>query len=203
MAYTPFSHEQFNYSNAIHEKNKDLIYPYVYGVSKEHISYGDGTSDKDIEQFQDFQEGRDCTFEVMHPGWKYCAKHTSQYRFRDAQDYQRYQDLTITLTNPKSGLPGELFKLLAELFVYGYHHKPTDRLVETLVADCPRMRNGILNGTLPYTIGGINTRSKQPFIAVQFDDLKKQGMVLLHWKVINGKEKRIRTTIDTPLLKAV
>jgi hypothetical protein len=64
------------------------------------------------------------------------------------------------------------------------------------------MRIGILNGTLPYT-RGLNPRSNQPFVAVRFDDLKKQGMVLLHWREIEGKRKKLRTTIDPPGLKGL
>lgn len=186
MANTPFSDEQFEWSKNIHQKERDNIYPDVYGVRNEDISYDDDNDKvpENIKKFQDYEEARDITFWVKYPNWAHPMKHSAQFRIRDVC-FQRFQDLTITLTNPLSGLPGELFKLQVDVFPYGYYDPSVNRLIELLVADCPKMRNGIIKGTLPYTTG-INPRTKQPFIAIRFIDLKKQGMVLLHWKEIDG-----------------
>lgn len=187
MARTKFSPKRLEISNTVHREYRDYIYPYIYlGVKKEDISYDDEEDiSEEVRKYHDYQEARDCTLWIKHPNWQHDMKYTSQYRFREAERYQRNQDVSISISNNASGHPGELSKLLAALFVYGYYIEATLRLIEVVVVDCLRMRNGILDGTIKYEVKP-NYWTKQTVIYVKFDELKKHGCILLHWKEING-----------------
>ena len=192
MAQTPFSSEQKRISDKVNHENRHLIYPYIDPLVK-HIRYDYDSIDDDIKKYLDSELGIDYSFWVSFPGFPDFMRFFAQYRYRDATQWQSCQDLTITLRNNASDLPGELSKLLAQLFVYGYYAKPTYRLVEVIVANCQKMRNGILTGTLPFKRSGeFNPRSKQPFIAVDFKNLYAQDMVLLHWRETHGKRTLLR-----------
>lgn len=198
MPQTPFLSEQKDDSDRINQENRHLIYPYIF-CTKEVIYDWDDMTDEQRE-YLDRSHGVDYSFCAKFPIFSDYMRFLVQYRFRDKY-FQQFQDLTITLHNNASDLPGELSKLTAQLFVYGYYTKSSHRLIELLVADCQRMRSGILNETLPYTIG-YNPRSDQPFVAIKFNDLKIQNMVLLHWgEDEEGKRRKLRTTIDPPSLR--
>src|SRR5947209_9319514 len=184
MSYTPFSDEQYNQSLNIHQKERNNIYPLIYGVRKENVSYDDDMPEY-IKKIQDYEKARDVTFKVKYPLWEYPVNYSSQFRIREI-DAQKFQDLTITLKNPDSNSPGELFKLQADVFPYGYQDQNGERLIELLVADCPKLRNGIINDTLQYEIR-YNPRSHQPFVAIKFAELYKHHIVILHWKEPKGK----------------
>jgi hypothetical protein len=199
---TPFLPDQKKDSDQINFRYKDLIYPPTYGLKGGDAIYDEDTIPEAIRKFLDTEQGIDFSFWLKFPNFKHPMKFTSQYRFRDAAKYQRHQDLTITLLNNASGKPGELSKLLALLFVYGYYDCLINRLVEVIVTDCQRMRNCILDGSLkPKDWIPENHRSDQPFLCFDFDELKRLDLVLLHWKDVNGKIQRLRTTIDPPSLK--
>jgi hypothetical protein len=204
MGQTPFLPEQKVYSDQINDRYKDLIYPPAYGLKGIDAIYDEDAIPEEIRTYLDTEQGIDFSFWLKFPNFKHPMKFTSQYRYRDATNYQRYQDLTITLLNNASGKPGELSKLLALLFVYGYYDYLVNRLVEVIVTDCQRMRNCILDGSLkPKEWIPENTRSDQPFLCFDFDELKRLDLVLLHWREIDGKPQRLRTTIDPPTIKGL
>lgn len=186
MAQTPFLPEQKEDSDQINLDYSHLIYPYIFNI--EDVVYDWKNLTKEDKEYFDREWGVDYSFQVRFPGFIDLMRFLVQYRFRDAQEFQRFQDLTITLHNDASNLPGEFAKILAQFFVYGYYVKSTCHLIEVLVADCQRMRINILNGTLPYTTGR-NPRTRQPFVAVKFADLYAHNLVLLHWKEVNRERQ--------------
>jgi hypothetical protein len=201
--WTPYSPDNRKFSDTTHDCYKNHIYPSALGLNKGDVIYDHNMIPKEVMEYLDYEQGVDFLFHAKFPDFEYPMLFSSQYRFRDADPFQLYQDICLTERNDESGESGELYKLLALLFVYGYVNRTTHRLVEAIVTDCQKMRNCIINGTLrPKDKKPINPRTNQPMLCYPFDELKRLGLVLLHWKDVNGKICRQSVIIDPPSLES-
>jgi hypothetical protein len=199
MSQTPFDPKQKEGTDRIHREWRDTIYPAIFRLQKQDVTYDD--EETEVKKELDYQYGCDRVLWIKHPNMRAPMKYTAQERFRD-EKFQRYQDLTVTEWNNITNKPSELYKLAAALFfTYGYYNHAVNRLIEVVVVNCPNMINCIINGSLKHTNDKPNYRSSQTFRTYKFDDLKRLDLVLLHWREINEVRKRLRTSIDPPALK--
>jgi hypothetical protein len=191
---TPFLDKQKNNSDTIWNKYKGLIIPPALGVQREDVKYP--VIANLFSKYLDKELGTDATCMVKYCTLDDCIKQFErelwikwliQYRFRDVYKWQDSQDLTVTLFNLASGELGELSKLVANLFVYGYCDFETMRLLEVIVVNCNKLRDCILDRSLRPKKIPTNKRSNQPLLPFDFDDLKRLNLVLLHWKVIDNR----------------
>jgi hypothetical protein len=183
-----FETRRKEWTDTIHQNLRDMIYPAVYGLQKEDITYADDMPD-DIAKYLDFNCGIDRTLHVRFPNMKAPIDFAVQERFRNVT-YQQYQDITITEWTGDNK-PGELYKLSrVKLFTYGYYNQSENHLVEVIVLNCPKMLDFILSGKLKMK-ERINN-GYRPFLCYDFSELHRCGLVLLHLREINGKLVKVK-----------
>lgn len=110
---------------------------------------------------------------------------TFQERFRrDA--YIGRQDITITEWNWSSGLPSEMYKMVAQYFLYGFYNEKTEDFPFACIVDVGKMmrafaRDYETNKEIPR--GG--NQKNQTFAAIPFGFLKKHQLVVFSYR--NGE----------------
>lgn len=165
---TVFSPERMDFTRAAHLAARDQVYALMW---PEGVTFEDkvGTA-------QDLNYAIDAQLAVTVPGLRGPIRLSVQERFREPEA-MRFEDLTITEWNLATNQPSELHKLAAQLFVYGYFHRPSGHICRALAVDV-----GLLQWA--FTHGGISPRAgrrpggDQSFKAFAFDDLRRIGAVL-------------------------
>jgi hypothetical protein len=172
MANTPYSEENQEFSNQAHLCARREVYPLLFNVPATHLNYPDHPQ----AQERDYWQGIDRTVEVQTPGLRGNLRFSVQERFRRPQ-YAPYRDMTITEYNQRSHQLGELYKMEAWLFVYGYYVPQQDRFIEVIACWVPQLMLNIARGTIRGNKRD-NPRSSQPFKYFKFEDLERlQGVV--------------------------
>lgn len=121
MGATLYEPSKGKFSEQAHLLARALIYPSIFGVDASRIEYdGDTLVGASARGDQlDGEMGIDRVIRVS-PSWsRQGIPITVQERFRDHRFFS-YRDITITEWNHASSTPSELYKLQANLFVYGY-----------------------------------------------------------------------------------
>ena len=98
-----------------------------------------------------------------------------QERFR-RKEFAKYQDVTITEWNTSSDLKGEIYKLYAGIFVYGYFDQENNEFIDWIAINT----NSLLHRLVirqPRIDLSFNPRSQQTFYTFKFVDLYKSGCV--------------------------
>ncbi|HUT43318.1 MAG TPA: hypothetical protein VMW95_03185, partial [Desulfobacterales bacterium] len=115
---TPYSLKNRAFTDNIHMIAREKIYPYLFGVQPEEIEY---CYPAELE-YLDLNFAIDKILKVKRRQGrtKYKFTYTIQERFRPPECYEKYKDITITLENTITGQPSELYKIAAQVFVYGY-----------------------------------------------------------------------------------
>jgi len=113
---------------------------------------------------------------VTAKGFRAPLKFFIQERFRKPR-YQSFEDATITEWNTVTGLPSELHKIAAQIFVYGYYDLPTNRILGALAINVPQMIREIGEGRLQYKRDERSSKD-QNFIAVTWKDLGDVGAIM-------------------------
>jgi len=151
-----------------------LVYPQIFKVDFERMEFEDTL----VEQGGKYETlDGDMAIDRLVKVWAKAEgfhqpiSFTVQERFRRAE-YSRWKDLTITEWNNNSSLPSELYKLMANLFVYGYYDDEAEFFLDVISVNVPAMLMAICDGSMKFT-RGFNGRSKQDFIALGFWDLWK------------------------------
>lgn len=194
---TPFSIANRDLSQSGHLKAREVIYPALFA---NRIKHGDQLTYEDTciwngERGQ-VLDGEQATDRIIY---LYCRRFanqpkgyedaesalrriplTVQERFRDPV-HQNNQDLTITVWNPHSRTPSEMFKLMAQWFLYGYYDLATDTHAQTLLVNVSDMMMGIIYGSLSFK-SCENPRTKQPFVAIPFEALYAHKAVRAEWR---------------------
>lgn len=91
-----------------------------------------------------------------------------------------YHDITVTEWNETSGLPSELHKLAAQLFVYGFYDADRDVVTEAVAVSIPTMIAALAVDRLPWSRNWRRDRA-QRFLAFQVDALMRVGAVLYRY----------------------
>ncbi len=99
---------------------------------------------------------------------------TVQERFRRPQ-FAKYQDLTITEWNHVSGMPSELYKINAGLFLYGYYDMNRKVFVDAICVTVPDLLLAIVTDEIKYEKR--RNKKQQTFFTFKFEDLIDVGVV--------------------------
>jgi hypothetical protein len=108
---------------------------------------------------------------------KYPLSFTVQERFRQNGEMQKYMDITITEWNNVSDLPSELYKLAANIFVYGDYDENTDQIEAAIAFDVPRVLYSLATLDMPFQ-RSYNKRSQQHFVTIKIEDIKRFGCLI-------------------------
>lgn len=185
---TPHSAANQAFSDAAHTHALRVLYPALFAVEPHFIQATDctitgaavGNADraKIRASVLDGELGIDKILKVRYGQFDKPLVHSIQERFRKPE-FARIRDLTITEVNPNTNQPSELYKLLAQWFVYGYFDSEKRVMVEAVACPVPSLIAAIVHGQVPFT-RQTNPRTGQPFVCVGFDDLRGAKLVDLH-----------------------
>lgn len=178
---TPFSQADANFSGLAHEAAKRLVYPKIFPGHEYRFEENTLMRESDMGKILDGRMGIDRVAYVrprsMHlRGW---FPFTIQERFR-RPSYRGYSDLTITEWNHASGTPSELYKLFANLFIYGYYDPDSDKFGDCVCVSVTKMLFFLLRAEKGEDFLVRMNKKHQSFIAVEFRLLKERGCILYH-----------------------
>lgn len=168
---TPYSTENANKSNVAHGLALRQFYPTCFANIDYEIESAVGLAN-------DFNRAIDYIARLKEKSGN--LNLTIQERFR-SDKYRHYQDITITEFNRASDMAGELYKMEADLIVYGYFNESITQLSDTIAIWCAPLKIALVTKRLKYRVG-FNQRSQQDFITITFDDLYRQDLVYCHCK---------------------
>jgi hypothetical protein len=183
MTTTPFSEENKAFTDAAHLYAREHIYPKFFGVKPERVTYAQQKDILTSEQWSAL-DGKMAIDQLVSVGVDHFRNPltvTFQERFRKPT-YQNKQDITITENNGVTGEKGELYKLQCQWFLYGYYDGEKKAMLDAVIVNVPDLVYGLMQNRVKFTKNTVNTRTKQPFVGVRFEDLHKAG--LIRWKQI-------------------
>jgi len=192
MISTPYSNKNQLFSDAAHMAAQSQIYPALFNVSHEQLKFtSTSLSMGSKEKILDGEMAVDRIISVKVKWFTGDIEFTIQERFRRKR-FMRYQDVTITEWNHATNQKGELFKLNAGIFVYGYFDDIIKKIVGWIAFDTTHLLFRLISRqpkikTIEQAkndndknciIRGINPRSKQSFLTFKFEHLDKSGVTL-------------------------
>jgi hypothetical protein len=185
MTRTPYSEDNKAFTDAAHLYAREHIYPKVFGVGADKITYA---QQEDILKSETWQilDGRmaiDQVLSIKDERFRYPLSFTVQERFRKPK-YKAYNDITITENNGATDAMGELYKLNCDFFLYGYYDNIKRRMLDAVFVDVPEMKRGLIQSQLLGTLDNNrqNKRTSQTMLTIKFDDLQKAGV--LKWRLV-------------------
>jgi hypothetical protein len=172
---TPYSHNNRKYTELAHLCAQKEIYPLIFGEESSLLFLPLAPSQV---RALDGNMAIDRQVKVRSEGLHESLPILVQERFRRPK-YASLRDVTITEWNHSSNQRGELYKIRAELFLYGYYDDITDRFLEVIALDLFQLKWKIAKKDIPYT-SEVNPRSNQTFYCFKFDDLHKHHITIFH-----------------------
>ena len=171
---TPYSPQNQLFSDEAHRCAQELIYPQLFQCKQANMTFETASvADGGRSAVLDGEMGIDKIINVQVATLRAPIVFTVQERYRRIEN-NRYTDLTITEFNNATGRAGELYKMAAGIFVYGFYDDRLCRFERWVAVDINKMLHGIVTGKLRYK-RGTNPRSKQDFLGVEVADLFNTG----------------------------
>jgi len=175
ISRTPYSQENQDFSNKGHLCAQRTLYPLIFPNSQlqfvplpeDQVRILDGDMGTDRHVLVKVQTLREA-FSVL-----------VQERFRQTR-FADFQDVTITEWNHNSNKPGELYKIKAEMFLYGYYDPLKDKFIDAIAFSVFNLKVKLSQGIIGH-VSGVNPRSNQSFLGFQFKDLEKQHIAV--WRM--------------------
>ena len=197
MAYTRFDQGNADFSSRMHELAREMIYPKLFSRGKDLIRYDENTTMGSSERGNvlDGEMGIDRIVRLSVEGLKAPIPFTIQERFR-TWEYEPRQDVTITEWNHDSNLPSELYKMQANIFLYGYANQSQTGFLDALAISTVGMMTSLAERKMPYSRW--TNQKNQTFIAITFERLEKAGLVLWRMKEAKQEEKRKGGVLANP-----
>jgi hypothetical protein len=182
MNATPYSENNREFTDKAHEAAKLQVYPLLFGKSFEikDTKWSSGS----IENILDGQLGIDKLISVPVREWNAPIRFTVQERWRDPK-YEIYHDITITEWNHKTNVAGELYRICAGIFLYGYFDEATNKITYAIAVDVTSLMIKIIRGSFKLKRAG-NPRSSQSFACFNINELVRAGIVIMQY---NRSEK--------------
>lgn len=178
---TPYSKDNKTFSDMAHMAARNQVYPYLFNVDEEALAYEkQGEFEDDRWQALDGQMAIDRIVRVGVHGLRAPLIFTIQERFREKR-WSEYKDITVTEWNHNSNIPSELYKITANLFLYGYYDIGTGKIVDAICINVPHLLMSIVQGTVMYQ-QRMNPRSNQSFLCFRFDALHDAQTVVYRMK---------------------
>jgi len=182
MSRTPYSKDNAAFSEQAHVAAQDLIYPAIFRTSRDKLTFESTlVNDSAKGEVLDGDMAIDKIVKVaaVHDLFKQPIQFTVQERFR-RMEFMKWQDITITEWNNRSGLPSELYKLSANIFVYGYYDPAANSFGDAIALNVTSLLTRLCDGELQFAYNK-NPRSNQDFIGVKFMAMSQAGCVI-YWQ---------------------
>jgi len=177
---TEYSETNAAFSNAAHMCARKKIYPMIFNCNPDMLSYEDTLLDyNDRGAVLDGEMATDRIVHVKVNMFRHPIIFTIQERFRRIYA-SKYQDITITEWNNSSNLPSELYKLTANIFLYGYFDDRSCKFADAILFDVPMTLYRLTTKGLSFGRG--HNQKNQDFITIKFSSLHEAGSVLWHLK---------------------
>lgn len=173
---TPYSIENQKFSNSAHFRAIVDIYPVVFKTLPSNLEYVSTLERCEKNTILDGEMAIDYIVKAKSPFTTYPIEFTFQERFRDCK-FSMYKDITITEYNFSSNLKSELYKLKANVFLYGYFNIQSSFFEEWVAIDSFKLLYNITIGNLKFDRKN-NPRSNQTFITISFFQLEKHGCII-------------------------
>jgi len=186
MSATEYNEDRGDDSDRAHELARRKFYPGVFRVPFERLFFENtllkNQNSRDAALDADLAIDRVVKISVLGGGDyepKLPVPITVQERFRKPE-YAHRRDATITEWNHSSGLPAELYKMAANLFVYGYHNDDFSDFVECIAFWVGPVLLAISDNKIDFEYVENNGKN-QSFLGVPFGEIYKTGAVLYHY----------------------
>ena len=174
---TIFEQKNADFSERAHKAAQTKIYPHIFDkfpvLRFESTTMGMG-------EYEGVLDGRMGIDRVLYAGGFNSGLKmlpiTIQERFRDTK-YISYKDITITEWNHETDQPSELYKLHANIFVYGYYDPKANDFDDWIVINAPNLLMAIAQNNVRFTRRG--NEKRQSFIAITFDELARHRGVVI------------------------
>ena len=177
-----YSEKRADFTKKAHQCAVDKLYPKIFigsDYSIESVVYERSNPDSRMEAF-DCLLGIDSIIHIRGSKTKLNEPMiiTVQERFRGT-DAQRWNDITITAGNNRTGIPGESSKLAAHMFLYGYYDDDNNAFTDAIAVNVFRL---VVAFNKNHIDGSLNRGNdlEQPFISFKFNDLNRIKAVEWH-----------------------
>lgn len=164
---TAFSHERMAFTKRAHLAAQRQFYAPMFGHRPTRFEDTVGTK-------RDLEYAIDCQLAVTVDGLKAPLRISVQERWREPS-FMRFGDVTVTEWNKPSGLPSELHKFGAQLFVYGFYDDGADRIVAGVALAAPMFLCKLAIGELLYER---QSRIDQTFLSFRLTAMQQSGAVV-------------------------
>lgn len=179
MTRTKFEPINKEFSDKAHTAAQQLIYPEIFKCSLKKLEFETIRFERsERERTLDGKEAIDRIIRVEVEKLKAPLSFTVQERWR-RMGYTNWKDLTITEWNYESNVPSELYKIKADLIVYGYYDEAKESFGEVIMVAVPDLKLALVLDSLPYTRE--KNKKKQSFLGFRFEDLNNAGL-MAYWK---------------------
>lgn len=165
---TPYCPSNQRFSDAAHAAAELSVYPAIFPdcvIQYDSQSVGDGGEGR----VNDGERAIDYILEVESRKFYAGKRHffTVQERWRRA-DAMGFNDVTITASNPMSGMRSEWEKMQCQFMIYGFYCRESEKVLQAFFVDVVNIRRKAIAGYSEYQFAGddINPRSGQPFYCV-------------------------------------
>lgn len=174
---TEFSQQRKDDSDRAHRIARVAIYPQWLKTDQLKFEEQKDMLTDERAAALDGEMAIDRLVKVTCPHLRRPLKLTTQERFRQPE-YAPWQDMTITEWNGKTNRESELYKLMADFFMYGYFDQRTQRFIDCIVINVPDLKTALATGSVRFSK---NTNKKQQsFFGIAFAELHRLGLVRFH-----------------------
>lgn len=174
---TRYAPEDGQFSVDMHKKAQSQLYPKIYRMPIEDLSFNPLTNAS-----EDLDEGIDLEVEVTVRGRGFRQPFTDhwQERFRRLENCRGLDDVTITEWNNTTNKPSEFYKIRATLFHYAKYDKEADRFPYAVAFYVHPALMRVRDGTLPFE-RFVNAKN-QTVITIKVADLVRLKVVqFIRW----------------------
>lgn len=185
MSQTPYTQEFAAFTNEAHKVATQQFYPQCFGVPTDRITW-DGATLLDSGtrgQVLDGEMAIDHIARVKLDGLNAPLQVTIQERFRQPE-FERFDDVTITEWNHRTGKPSELHKIAANLFVYGYYDQTQRVIMKAVALSVPHVLLFLLTQSAEAICASrCGTKKDQTFLRLTTAQIRDNGLAVydLNW----------------------
>lgn len=189
MAATPYQQDNANYSEAVHALARRQVYPKLFSADADNITYEADTlvGQSPLGDVLDGEMGIDRIVRVSVRGLTGALSFTVQERFRRPK-FSQYRDITVTEWNHASGLPSELYKIQAQVFLYGYADREQEPtwITEAIAINTTSLLMAIARGAVRYETQ--RNKKQQTFLTIPFTEIESNDLVIWRAKKFSSPQ---------------
>lgn len=177
---TRYDPQNAAHSDAAHVVAQRILYPRLFGCSAERLVFETDTllADGQRGEVLDGEMAIDYIVRVPSKYTRLPIPYTVQERFRRPH-YSRYRDITLTEWNGATNLPSELYKLRANIFLYGYFDPSSKAFLEAVAVSVPHLQLALTRDLIRPSKR--TNEKQQTFLTVTFDQLRDAHALIMHF----------------------